>query len=56
MGRLFQVIPCASAPDLWQTDSDIFRCFSYAKKWDFLLIVGAAIAAIGAGVVSSILL
>lgn len=32
---------------------DYFRCFTYAKKWDFLMMAAAAIAAIGAGVVSA---
>lgn len=31
---------------------DYFRVFSYAKKWDFALMAAAAVAALGAGVVS----
>lgn len=31
---------------------DYFRVFTYAKKWDFLLMAGAAIASLAAGVVS----
>ncbi|PSR99397.1 P-loop containing nucleoside triphosphate hydrolase protein [Coniella lustricola] len=29
---------------------DYFRCFTYAKKWDILLLVCAAFASVGAGV------
>lgn len=31
---------------------DYFRVFTYAKKWDFVLMFGAAIASVAAGVVS----
>lgn len=31
---------------------DYFRVFTYAKKWDFVLMVGAAVASLAAGVVS----
>lgn len=32
---------------------DYFRVFTYAKKWDFVLMFGAAVASLAAGVVSS---
>lgn len=32
---------------------DYFRVFTYAKKWDFVLMFGAAVASVAAGVVSS---
>lgn len=31
---------------------DYFRVFTYAKRWDFFLMVGAALASLVAGVVS----
>lgn len=31
---------------------DYFRVFTYAKKWDFVLMFGAAVASLAAGVVS----
>jgi hypothetical protein len=31
---------------------DYFRVFTYAKKWDFALMFGAAVASLAAGVVS----
>lgn len=31
---------------------DYFRVFTYAKKWDFVLMFGAAVASLAGGVVS----
>ena len=31
---------------------DYFRVFTYAKKWDYVLMAAAAVASIGAGIVS----
>lgn len=31
---------------------DYFRVFTYAKRWDFVLMVGAALASLAGGVVS----
>lgn len=31
---------------------DYFRVFTYAKKWDYVLMVAAGVASIGAGIVS----
>ena len=39
-------------PEREATAKDYIRIFSYAKKWDYLLLVAAAIASIGAGTVS----
>lgn len=41
-----------SPPSRRKIDPDSTRCFTYAEKWDFLMMAAAAIAAIGAGVVS----
>ena len=39
-------------PEREATFKDYIRIFSYAKKWDYVLIVAATIASIGAGTVS----
>ncbi|KAH6634310.1 P-loop containing nucleoside triphosphate hydrolase protein [Chaetomium sp. MPI-SDFR-AT-0129] len=36
-------------PEREATPSDYFRVFTYATKWDFLMMVAAALASIGAG-------
>ncbi|KAK3300285.1 P-loop containing nucleoside triphosphate hydrolase protein [Chaetomium fimeti] len=36
-------------PEREATAADYFRVFTYAKKWDFVLMAAAAIASIGAG-------
>lgn len=42
----------AAQPEREAGWGDYFRVFTYAKKWDFALMVGAAVASIAAGVVS----
>ncbi len=47
--------PAASAtarPEREPKFKDYLRIFSYARKWDYVLMVGAAFASIGAGTVS----
>ena len=39
-----------AAPEREPTFKDYLRIFSYATKWDMVLMVGAALASIGAGV------
>lgn len=51
MGRLLQVSRTTPGETLGP-ESDLERVFTYAKKWDFLLMAAAAIAAVGSGVVS----
>ncbi|KAF3762368.1 P-loop containing nucleoside triphosphate hydrolase protein [Cryphonectria parasitica EP155] len=34
---------------------DYFRCFTYARKWDFLLMAAAALASMGAGVTTPLM-
>lgn len=48
-----KVTPTVSArPEREATFKDYVRVFSYAKKFDYVLMVAAAIASIGAGTVS----
>lgn len=37
-------------PEREATPGDYFRVFTYARKWDFALMAGAAVASIGAGI------
>lgn len=45
-----QVMEASKAKEREAGWGDYFRCFSYAKSYDFALMVGAALASIGAGV------
>jgi len=41
-----------STPEREAAFKDYVRIFSYAKKWDYVLLVAAALTSIGAGIVS----